>query len=150
MMTERDTQLFFLASHVGGWSKDRSKKVGAVIADTAGTVRAIGCNGFPRGVAEDIDARHERPAKYLWTEHAERNAIYEAARTGTPLDGCTMYLPWFPCMDCARAIVQVGLKRLVAVKPDTNDGRWGDHFSAALELLEEVGVELVWTDLNTD
>jgi dCMP deaminase len=65
-------------------------------------IRAIGDNGFPRGADDDLEARHARPAKHKWTEHAERNAIFAAARAGIPIDGCTMYLPWFPCMDCAR------------------------------------------------
>lgn len=127
---------------VGSWSKDRSRKVGAVVADAQGGVRALGYNGFPRGADESHDYRHDRPMKYLWTEHAERNAIYEAARTGISLDGCTMYVPWFPCMDCARAIVQVGIRRLVAIQPELTDETWGQHFSAALELLNEAAVEL--------
>jgi hypothetical protein len=83
-----------------------STRVGCVIVGTHKEIRAIGYNGFPRGVDDDRDARHERPVKYKWTEHAERNAIYSSARAGISIDGCTMYLPWFPCMDCARAIVQ--------------------------------------------
>lgn len=144
MLNEHDKRLFALAAYVGGWSKDRSRKVGAVIADRNGSVRSIGYNGFPRGADEGVVARHERPAKYLWTEHAERNAIFDAARAGVALDGCSMYVPWFPCMDCARAIVQSGISRLVACPPDLKDVRWGGHFEAAMELLEETGVEVVW------
>ena len=150
MITKKDIQLLNLARHVGEWSRDRSKKVGAVITDKTGAVRAIGYNGFPKGASEENDSRHERPAKYLWTEHAERNAIYEAARIGISLDGCTMYVPWFPCMDCARALVQAGMKRLVAIRPDVNDEQWGGHFSAALELLMEVDIELIWADEPTE
>jgi dCMP deaminase len=144
MISGRDRKLFELASYVGSWSKDRSRKVGAVIADTSGGVRALGYNGFPRGADESREQRHDRPEKYLWTEHAERNAIYEAARTGAIIEGCTMYVPWFPCMDCARAIVQVGIRRLVAVKPELTDERWGGHFTAALALLEETNVTIDW------
>ena len=50
-----------------------------------------------------------------------------------------MYLPWFPCMDCARAIVQVGIKRLVALRPDTTDAQWGEQSAAALDLFKEAG-----------
>jgi dCMP deaminase len=46
-------------------------------------------------------------------EHAERNAIYNAARCGTPLEGCTLYVEIMPCMDCARAIVQAGIGQVV-------------------------------------
>jgi len=55
-----------------------------------------------------------------------------------------MYLPWFPCMDCARAIVQAGIRKLVAQRPNINEPQWGQHFVAALELLQESNIELVW------
>jgi len=61
-----------------------------------------------------------RPAKYRWTEHAERNAIFSAARMGVSIVGATMYLPWFPCAECARAIVQSGIGALVAYQPGEN------------------------------
>lgn len=144
MITARDAQMFDLAREVSRRSKDRSKQVGAVIADANGEIITVGYNSFPRGARDDVDGRHERPDKYLWTEHAERNAIYEAARTGVSLEGSTMYVPWFPCMDCARGIVQSGIRRLVAIEPDTTDLRWGGHFRAALQLLDEAGVEISW------
>jgi dCMP deaminase len=84
----------------------------------------------------------ERPEKYLWIEHAERNAIYVAARSGIPLEGCRMYLSWFPCVDCARAIVQVGLSELIAIEPAWTTPPWGEQFVLAQELLEEGGVRV--------
>lgn len=145
-MSEWDDRFLRLAQAVGEWSKDRSRKVGCIIVDDERGIRAIGYNGFPRGIEDEFQARHSRPTKYLWTEHAERNAIYEAARTGTRLEGCTMYLPWFPCMDCARAIVQVGIKRLVALRPDTTDAQWGEQFATALDLFKEVGTLVEFID----
>jgi dCMP deaminase len=142
MPVDWDNRFFELARHVSPWSKDRSRKVGCVIVGPDREVRAIGYNGFPRGIDDAASDRHERPTKYLWTEHAERNAIFQAARIGTPLDGCTMYLSWFPCMACTRAIVQVGIVRLVAVQPDTLDLKWGEEFAAALSLLKEAGVRV--------
>jgi dCMP deaminase len=131
-----------LAGFVGSWSKDRSRQVGCVLVAPDNTVRSIGFNGFPRGLNDDHDSRHERPSKYQWTEHAERNAIYAAARNGIPLAGCRIYLPWFPCVDCARAIVQAGLVELVCFKPDLTDAQWGEGFKVAIELLEEAGVRV--------
>ncbi|QQO33191.1 dCMP deaminase family protein [Bradyrhizobium diazoefficiens] len=148
-MTENwDNRFMELAVHVGGWSKDSSRKVGCVIVGPHNEIRATGYNGFPRGADDDKIERHARPQKYLWTEHAERNAIYNAARSGTPLEGCRIYVPWFPCMDCARAIVQVGIKHLIAVRPDEGDPQWGEAFTAALELLNEANVEIRWFDLQ--
>jgi dCMP deaminase len=139
-----DSRFMALARHIGEWSKDRSRRVGCVVVGPGNEIRSTGFNGFPRGVEDDIDERHERPSKYQWTEHAERNAIYNAARAGIPLVGCRMYLPWFPCVDCARAIIQVGIAELVCMKPDLTDPKWGDDFTMVPQLLEEGGVELRW------
>lgn len=141
-MANWDARFMGLAQFVGSWSKDRSTKVGCVIVGPSNEIRAVGYNGFVRGLDDDDDARHERPAKYLWTEHAERNAIYHAAQIGIPLGGCRMYLPWFPCMDCARAIVQSGIVELVAIKPNTDDRKWGADFRNAAEMFGEAGVSV--------
>jgi dCMP deaminase len=141
-MTDWDRRFIELAIHIGQWSKDRSRQVGCVIVSPQNAIKAIGFNGFPRGLNDDVEVRHARPEKYLWTEHAERNAIYAAAREGIPLLGCRMYLPWFPCADCARGIVQVGLTELVAIEPDFSDPQWGDQFAVSRELLQEAGVNV--------
>jgi dCMP deaminase len=129
-----------LARHVGNWSKDRSTKVGCVIVGPANEIRAVGYNGFVRGADDEDDAKHERPDKYVWTEHAERNAIYHAAMVGIPLGGCRMYLPWYPCVDCARAIVQSGLVELIAIEPNLLDPRWGADFSRSADLFKEANI----------
>jgi dCMP deaminase len=139
-MADWDQRFMSLARHVGTWSKDRSRQVGCVIVAPDNVVRAIGFNGFPRGLNDEREERHLRPAKYLWTEHAERNAIYTAARTGVSLVGCRMYLPWFPCVDCARAIVQTGIVELIAIPPDLTDMKWGEGFAVSEEMLKEANV----------
>jgi dCMP deaminase len=121
-------------------STDRSTQVGCVIVAPNGEILVEGCNAFPHGADLGREERHERPAKYKWTEHAERNAIYAAAAEGIRLSGSTMYLPWFPCVECARAIVQARIARLVAHTPDLNDPRWGEDFIIAQQILREGGV----------
>ena len=143
-MTDWDGRFMELAQQIGQWSKDQSRRVGCVIVGPRNEIRSTGFNGFPRGVDDSVASRHDRPAKYRWTEHAERKAIYNAARVGIPLEGCRMYLPWFPCMDCARAIVQSGLLELVALEPETNDPQWGPDFLSALELFSEAGIAVRW------
>ena len=111
--TTKDRLWIDLARRVAEESKDRSTKVGAVIISPEDkTVLSTGWNGFPRGVNDDENYRHERPEKYIWTEHAERNAIYNAARLGIKLKGSHMYVScYLPiCCDCARAIVQSGIE----------------------------------------
>jgi len=133
-----------LAKYFASWSKDRSTGVGAVIADTENRIVSIGYNGFPAGFNDDIDSRHERPQKYSYTEHAERNAIYNAARIGVSTKNCSMYLMWFPCPDCARAIIQSGITTLVCTRPDFDTPKWGEGFRLSLEMLEECKINIIY------
>ncbi len=95
-------------------SKDPSTKVGCVIVRD-NIVLSMGYNGFVRGVREDLPSRWERPTKYSWVEHAERNACYNAARNGINLYGSTAYLNWepLPCIECVKALIQVGVKEII-------------------------------------
>ena len=129
-----------LARHIASWSKDTSVGTCAIIADDTNRIVSVGYNGFPTGANDDLPERYERPQKYLYTEHAERNAIYNAARIGVSTKDCIMYLMWFPCADCARAIIQSGIKKLVCYKPDIDDKIWGEHFKVALILFKECNV----------
>jgi dCMP deaminase len=142
-----DRRFLVLAHHIGQWSKDRSAKTGCVIVGADRIVRSSGYNGIVRGAKDDLDERHARPEKYRWSEHAERNAIYNAARLGLSLENCCLYVNWFPCADCARAVVQSGIKRLVGLVPDHNDSQWGTDFDFSKSLFAEVGVEIQLYDI---
>ena len=143
-MADWNKRFIDLAKHIAEWSKDKSTKVGAVIATKDNVIVSIGYNGFARGLDDNKPERHERPAKYMFTEHAESNAILNATRTGATLKGCTIYLPWFTCSSCARAIIQVGIDTIVCKKPDISDPRWGEHFKIALEMFQETGVKIIY------
>jgi len=121
-------------------SKDPSTQTACVIVGPNQEVRSIGYNGIPRGVM-DLPKRFERPIKYKWVEHCERNAIYNAARVGIPVDDCTMYIMWYPCADCARAIIQSGISTLVVPAGSREIGkeRWGDDFAVAEVMFAEAG-----------
>ena len=137
----RDLRWLALAQHISSWSKDQSTQVGCVVVGSANQVLSLGYNGFPRGVNDTLDDRHERPLKYKWTEHAERNAVYNAARTGTSLNGSTLYVPFFPCADCARAIIQSGIKQVVSPLPSSYSEeftkRWSTDFKISHEMFAE-------------
>ena len=139
-MNPKHAKFIAIAEAVAQLSKDRSTKVGAVAIGPATDVRSVGYNGFPRGCDDDVEARHQRPEKYFWTEHAERNLIFNAARNGVRLEGCTLVVSGLhPCMDCARAIVQAGIVEVIA-PPADSDPRWAEHSRRARELFAECGV----------
>ena len=133
-----------LADLIASWSDDRDHHVGAVIVGAAHEVRAAGYNGLPRGVRGLDDARYDRASgeKFHWVEHAERNAIYNAARAGTSITGCTIYVNRFPCADCARAIIQSGIAHVNCPPRPENDGALDHSFLVAETLLAEAGVAL--------
>lgn len=127
-----------LADTVATWSKDESTKVGAVIVGKKKRLLDLAYNGFPRGVSESPE-RNTRPAKYLYTEHAERNAINNCARDGISTQGATMYCTLIPCHECARSIIQAGIKRVV-VKSSSHE-RY--DFTATKEMFKEVNIKLI-------
>lgn len=126
----------------GSWSKDRSRKVGAVIVDQDNVEVSNGWNGFPRKVDDDVEARHQRPAKYLWSEHSERNALYNAARKGRATEGCKIYQSLYPCAHCARGIIQSGIVEVITVEPNWDDTTYADEWAVTKEMFEEAGVEV--------
>ena len=140
-MTDWDARYLEVADLVASWSKDQSTKVGCVIVGEAGQILATGYNGLPRGVNDNVPERHERPEKYFWFEHAERNAIYNAARSGLSLVGSTMYVPFFPCADCARGVIQSGIKTVVLGSLGLHD-RWTNSLDVATIMLMEANVEV--------
>ena len=126
-------------------SKDRSTKVGCVIVGDGNILLSTGYNGFPRGVNDDVDSRHERPDKYSWTEHAERNAVFNAARHGIKLAGSRAYLNFEPnpCADCTRALIQAGIVEIIGPNRSFVGKGTGVHYhiNYAEEMLKEAGVK---------
>lgn len=137
-----DQRFLDLAKLVGTWSKDPSTRVGCAIIRPDRTVASVGYNGFPRGVIDDGYRLHDRPTKYAFTVHAEVNAITAAREV---LHDCAIYTdPFPPCSNCAGAIIQAGITRVVA--PDATaeqKERWGDSFAHATKMFSEAGVDLI-------
>jgi dCMP deaminase len=102
-----------IAQAVALKSKDKKRKVGAVIVAAEGNViLSTGFNGFARGIRETAERTDDQAEKLFWVTHAETNAIFNAARHGVSLVDSTMYVTLFPCYGCAQAIVQAGIKRV--------------------------------------
>ncbi len=122
-------------------SKDPNTQVGACIVDQDNKVVSIGYNGMPRG-CNDSDMPWAREGgfldtKYAYVVHAELNAILNASR---PVKDCTIYVSLFPCNECAKAIIQSGIKKII-YESDKYDG--ADNNVASKRMLNEAGVELV-------
>ena len=136
-------------------SKDPSTKVGCVIVSNNNSVISTGFNGFPIGVEDSLidinngeikkSKRYERPEKYLWTAHAEENAIAFAARNGVSTNGATLYVNrMMPCTRCTRLIIQSGIKRVIVLidVPDETSARWKEDNEIADQMLKEAGVQI--------
>lgn len=143
---EKIKKYYDMAVYVGeSFSKDPSTKVGALLIKP-GTMQVLsmGYNGMPRGIDETIPSRWERPIKYSYIEHAERNAIYNACRNGTSLEGSIMFVSAFPCVDCMRGIIQSGVVMLVTSNPSEDlKLRWNASMTISKDMCVEAGIELV-------
>jgi dCMP deaminase len=129
------------------FSKDPSTKVGCIfLAPESYQVLSMGYNGMPRGVNETIPERWEKPQKYMWCEHAERNTIANASRHGTPLQNSIAIVTMFPCADCARLIIQSGVKTLITKKPNLGSKNWGLSFQYSSTMLEEANISIIFID----
>lgn len=121
-------------------SKDPNTQVGACIVNKNKRIIGIGYNGFPTGCSDDeLPWSREGDlldTKYPYVCHAEMNAITNA--TNKPdLDGASMYVSLFPCNECAKLIVQVGIREVVYLQDMYHDQ---DIFVAARRIFDMAGV----------
>jgi len=138
-----DNRYMELAKAVSTWSKDPSKKIGAIAIGSKGQVLAQGFNGFPRGIDDTDERLNDRETKYKYVVHAEMNLIYNATFNGISLDGSTVYIYGLPlCSECAKGLIQVGVKRIVMSRDSLEDvdEKWQDSFDLTLQLLNESGI----------
>ncbi|CAF0766159.1 unnamed protein product [Didymodactylos carnosus] len=116
-------------------------------------VYLTGYNGIPEGV-EDREERFNRPEKYSYFEHAERNAIFTAARHGITTHDATLYTQALPCVDCARAIIQSGISKIYVHEQfyklceRVQRDKWLGHDKITMEMFKEANVELIMLDLK--
>lgn len=137
-----DRRFLALCDYISQWTEDRDFKVGAVIVGPDLEIRSTGYNGLPRGVKADEERRFDRASgeKFFWFEHAERNAIYNAARIGIPLHSCTIFINRYPCADCARAVIQSGIARIVCPPKPEFDGALDHSFDVSTTMLSEAEI----------
>ena len=122
-------------------SKDPNTQVGAAIVDENHRVVSVGYNGFPTGVSDDEFPWSREggvlTSKYAFVVHAELNAILNSQRS---VRGCTIHVSLFPCNECAKAIIQSGIKKIV-YESDKYNGV--DTNIASKRMLKAAGVELI-------
>ena len=141
-MAKWDRRLCDLAKFVSEWSKDPKAKVGAVVFAKRGGDIAVGYNGFPMGVEDSVDRLENTDTKLQFIVHAEQNAIIAA---GSRSEGATLYVWGKPvCARCAGSIIQAGIKRVVALSPQSGepDSKWRETGMYAHQMFTEAGVEV--------
>lgn len=131
-------------------SKDENTHIGTVVVGLDNEIRSTGYNSFPRGLNDVLSERQERPLKYRLIEHSERNACYNAGLIGVSLKGCRMYTSGVPCTDCARAVIQSGIKEVIVDKSwnDDNYAHWLEEAQISLQMFKECGVKVRYWDGN--
>ena len=128
-------------------SKDPNTQVGACIVGEDKRIISTGYNGFPRGCSDDEFPwdREGEDTKYPFVVHAELNAILNAG--GRNLSGSKLYVALFPCNECAKAIIQAGIKTVVYLS-DKYDGT--PSVLASKRMLRAAGVKLEKFEPETD
>lgn len=128
-------------------SKDPNTQVGACIVDENNVIISTGYNGLPIGCSDDDFPwnRDGENNKYAYVVHAELNAILNA--TGKSLRGARVYVALFPCNECAKAIIQAGIKEVIYLS-DKYDGTPLNQASKLL--LNTAGVKLTQLTPTSD
>lgn len=144
-LSEWGNRYISLAKEISTWSKDPSKKIGAVAVGEKGQILAQGYNGFPRGIADTVERYNDRPTKYKLVVHAEMNVIYNATYNGVSLNNSRLFVYGLPvCSDCAKGIIQVGVQSVTVytdgVVPDT----WIESYELTNSMFKEAGVSCLW------
>lgn len=143
-----DEYFINIAEQVKLKSKDKRTQIGVVVVGKDNEIVSTGYNSFPRGINDNLNERQERPEKYFWFEHAERNAIYNAARIGVSTLGTTMYMTCgMSCSDCARAIINSGVSKIVLRKGKGAKGdKWNESSVRSIKMFEEAGIIVEYYD----
>jgi dCMP deaminase len=138
-----DEYFMAVAKLAGMRSKDPNSQVGSCIVSQDNKILSIGYNGFPTGCSDD-DFPWKREdddplkTKYVYVTHSELNAILNYR--GGSLEGTKIYVSLFPCNECAKAIIQAGI-RTVIYDSDKYDGTASN--TASKLMMHAAGVEIV-------
>lgn len=143
-MTNWNERFIELATLIGSWSKDPSRKIGAVIVDKDNRIVSTGFNGFARNILDASDRLNDKDTKRSLMLHAEENAILYAKQD---LTNCKLYISGLPpCIHCASMIIQSGIKTVYFknLREDKSVSEfWQKNLETSKNLLNEANVELI-------
>ncbi len=130
---------FNTAKYFGSISKDPSSKCGTIAVTEDNRLLSQGWNGFPRGVADTAERLENREVKYGLVVHSEQNCIYNAAYSGVSLKGSFFFThaPIHVCNDCAKGIIQSGVKQAYMCVDPTRADAWLEKFEITKVLFKE-------------
>jgi dCMP deaminase len=147
-----DSRFLRIAEEVKSWSKDPGTTVGCVLVKDR-RILATGYNGFPAFLSDSFNLYEDREYKLSVVVHAEKNALFNAARNGANTEHCTAYVTFPPCSQCAAALIQAGVSLVVCPNPADSPDRWKANFKIASDILSEAGVKSLYyseADLDGD
>lgn len=125
-------------------SPDPSTKNGALLVSKSNEILTCECNKFPIGVTTTAARLFDKQTKYRMIVHAENGAIFKSARQGKQTRGSTLYCPFCSCSECAKAIIQGGVERIVChaqlMALASSHTTWVNTIVSAWEMLHEVGI----------
>ena len=129
-------------------SKDENTQIGAIIVGKDKEIVSTGYNSFPRGLKDYEKERQERPEKYYWFEHTERNFnIQWFSRIGVSTKGCTMYLSCGVPFRLSRGIINSGIIRIFCERGDvTKSKHWEENYDRSWTMLERNGIDIQFYD----
>lgn len=138
-----DCRFMGIAREVGSWSHDPGTKVGCVLV-LEKRILSVGFNGFPQNLSDSLELYKDREYKLAVTVHAEANAILNAAKNGAKTQFCTAYVTFPPCSQCAAALIQAGVAKVVCPDPANAPERWKVSFKLANEMLFQAGLTVLY------
>ncbi|SRR5579883_974889 len=150
MLITAEKDRYFLAlayQHAKKFSSDPRTQNGALLIrpDTM-KILSLGANRFPDGI-KHLPERLLPECKREYLEHAERDAIFSAIRQERVIKGAIMYVPWFACADCAKAIIAVGIKAVIGhLAPCMTETVWAETIKIGLTLLREANIDYHYYD----
>lgn len=131
------------AYRIGSNSKDPSTQLGAIIYSPEGKIHGWGKNSFPSGIMESEERYANREVKYKLVQHAERKAICDCAYHGKYTCDTVMYCPWFSCHECAKSVIDSGIKCIIGhyefmmKSAEINHGDWQESMQLAYDMFRE-------------